>query len=90
MVYRVKYADFFNGSLRNSSSLNPIPGLIQQESSIALFFLPSDFLLFTNKTDDPWYSAHTPFPSPVHSPVQEGEVDLYMADSLVSALGCVS
>ncbi|KAL1640191.1 hypothetical protein SLS58_007142 [Diplodia intermedia] len=68
---------------------DPIPELRQIEGDITLYFLSSNFVLFSRKMDDPWYSAHTDFME-VFMTGLDGRMTTYRGDEPASVLACVS
>ncbi|KAL1626675.1 hypothetical protein SLS54_002838 [Diplodia seriata] len=83
-------AVFLNQSIREEISMfDPIPELRQLEGDITLYFLSPNFVMFSRKMDDPWYSAHTDFVE-VFMTGLDGKMTMYRADEPASVLACVS
>ena len=61
-----------------------IPELRRPNGSVSLIFLDSSEILYTNKTEDPWFSATTERPSN-HSAVVGAD---FVPDEPVGVLGC--
>lgn len=69
------------------SGFMPIDQLHRDDADVMLFFLSAPNIIFTNITDDPWYSAHQPGPSK-YSSAGDGSVPTYTTDEPASILGC--
>ena len=54
----------------------------------SLLVLDSSSILYTNKTDDPWFLATTPAPRHTNESLFNG--DFFSADNSMSVIGCAS
>jgi hypothetical protein len=71
--------------------VNFIPQLTIPNAMVSLVFLDNDLILYNYKTDDPWYSAHTPiskFDSTANASEAANDEGPYFADEPVGVLGC--
>ncbi|KAK8173924.1 hypothetical protein IWX90DRAFT_157565 [Phyllosticta citrichinensis] len=76
-----------NGSAVVGSFFFPIPELARTDADVSLFFLSANDVLFTDGTDDPWYSARAE--AYRARDVTTGQyIDTYVQDTAASALGC--
>jgi hypothetical protein len=63
------------------SAFDPVPKLSRPDGDVNLIFLESNYIMYLDQVDDPWFSAHIPGS-------YEG-VPGYYSDALVGILGCV-
>ncbi|KAK7525364.1 uncharacterized protein IWZ02DRAFT_233114 [Phyllosticta citriasiana] len=76
-----------NGSAAVGSFFYPIPELARTDADVSLFFLSANDVLFTDGTNDPWYSARGE--AYKARDVTTGEVvEMYVQDAAATALGC--
>ncbi|KAF4545925.1 Cytochrome p450 protein [Lasiodiplodia theobromae] len=82
--------NYYNGSIsRDQSHFTPIKALQRPDADLYMIFLSSNAVMFTNETDDPWYSAHD-HAGRIYSVFDsEAITDVYFADEPASPLACL-
>lgn len=89
MRYRVTGAFAFNGSYHHTSSFYPIPALQHPDADVYIAFLSADRISYSNKVDDPWFSAHVGgFGSHHFGEGNDSTTLAYFPDNSVSPLAC--
>ena len=80
---------FANNSDQIDAGFTSIPELMRTDADTILMFLSANNIMYTEPTDDPWYSAHI-IAGPVYdlNGAAMGSTELYQADNAASPLGC--
>ncbi|KAF1988411.1 hypothetical protein K402DRAFT_461837 [Aulographum hederae CBS 113979] len=73
--------------LSKNSQFEPIPELYRDDDDVQLYFLASDYVMFSAPADDDWFSAHK-YEIDLKSSRDAGQVPGYSSDDPARAVGC--
>ncbi|KAF2018547.1 hypothetical protein BU24DRAFT_475616 [Aaosphaeria arxii CBS 175.79] len=79
-----------NNSLNRAIRFEPIPQLLVPNADLALYFLSAPYVVFQNKVDDPWFSAHGEGPMTRNLATGKVVARYFTKDAMISTVGCTT